>query len=551
MKFLLWCFMMLITLVISPHEVQAQACGTDIASRFVYPINNWRQSCGFDVTCADEHHMGVDGVPATGNVIGARVVAPCSGIVKESRRSDSYGGVVVLECWTGDECVSTLIAHMDPARLQVQVNNRVDAGQTTIGYIGSREVNGLYAPHIHFMIRKGNYNSFYYPGCTDSKGRPFWSYGGYPGNCYNQMVADVHNPITFIPSHAVPRSPPPPPPSPGTAAPGVPVYYPDAQLAGLPVSPAPATAAPAPATQAPAPATQAPAPLTAAPAPATAAPPPPPPPAPATAAPAQIAPPAPGQGYTFNNEGGNNPYTCSYQPGTLGAPDWIYSCTKQTLFNRGSPVWMLIRIDEVFRDPQFKVEAYRNGVQEWMWVGDPVVVDHQYGWRHVYAWPNMQNAALGHWELRYYVNTGNGFPANPIATSQFDIVDLVTPPYRYDGNFATCAGPVTGGANTNWAYTCNNPKRTFNRGETAFAMVRLDRIWTDFSWHVEVYRNGQFQWNYDTAVNDVDEQWGWGFAYFTYQVPNPEPGNWEVRMFARPNILDPSATASVAFTVNP
>lgn len=546
MKFLFWCFMLLITLVISPHAVQAQACGTNEPTGFSPPFTPWRLVCEFDTMCRDAHHMGVDINPILPNnsrdVAGTPVTAPCTGVVKESRFSRGYGGEVLLECWTGSQCISTLLGHMDSRTLQVRVNQTVIRGRTVLGYIGeqSAAINGDTPPHIHLMIRKGRYSSFNYSGCS-YKGGSVWSYGGYPGTCYQKMLPDLLDPLPFISANVAP------PPAPGTAAPGVPVYYPDAQLASVPGSqaPAPPTQAPAPVTAAPPPP---PPPPTAAPAPATQA---PPPPAPVIAAPAQVAPPAPGQGFTFNNDGGNNPYTCSYQPSSLGAPDWVYSCTKQTLFNRGTPVWMLIRIDEVFRDPQFKVEAYRNGVQEWLWIGDPVVVDHQYGWRHVYAWPNMQNVALGHWELRYYVNTGNGFPAAPLATSQFDMVDLVTPPYRYDGNMATCAGPVTGGANTNWAYTCNNPKRTFNRGETAYAMVRLDRIWTDFSWHVEVYRNGQFQWNYDTAVNDVDEQWGWGFAYFTYFVPNPEPGNWEVRMFARPNIQDPFPTASVTFTVNP
>lgn len=210
----------------------------------------------------------------------------------------------------------------------------------------------------------------------------------------------------------------------------------------------------------------------------------------------------------------------------------------------------MLRIDQVFKDVRFKVEWYNHGVLDWTWTSNMFYVDHQHPWGHIYIWPDRQNVPVGLWRVRYYVDLGDGFPDLPLADNLFEVVDVVTPPFVYDGNSATCTGPVTGGANTNWVYTCENPRATFTAGQTVFALVRLDRIWADYNWHVEVYRDNQFQWAYDSPLNDVDEQWGWNFSYFPFQVSNVQPGNYELRMWVRPSLAGSPPTATVTFRVN-
>ena len=173
------------------------ACGNNQATTFTFPLSNWEETCGFDVTCASTHHMGIDGEPTSGDVIGATAIAPCTGIVKEAQYHNGYGGMVILECWTGSECVSPFVAHLNANTLQVRAGDNVTVGKTILGYIADSQNNGGWAPHIHYGIRKGGYSSFVYSGCSSA----VWSYAGYPGDCYAAMVNDMHSPTSFTNAH--------------------------------------------------------------------------------------------------------------------------------------------------------------------------------------------------------------------------------------------------------------------------------------------------------------------------------------------------------------
>lgn len=202
-------------------NANALACGSDITTGFIYPLEDWYETCGFDTECGSDHHMGVDGIPTgTGGSehaserIGAEVIAPCTGLVKEAQEHGGYGGMVIMECWTGDECVTPFAAHMftdditvdgtSYEGLQVSPGEIISAGDV-IGYIADEDNNGGWAPHVHFGIRKGTYASASYSGCIDDYGVASWYYAAYPGSgegsCYDAIVADMYNPNTFIADH--------------------------------------------------------------------------------------------------------------------------------------------------------------------------------------------------------------------------------------------------------------------------------------------------------------------------------------------------------------
>ncbi len=197
----LW-LMLIGVLIVLTGTAYASTCGIDEVTTFNYPLMDWDETCGFDVTCAHPHHMGVDGVPSTRTLVGASVVAPCTGVVKEARSSAGYGGIVIMECQAAGECVTPFIAHMYANTLQVSPGQNIVKG-TVIGYIADSANNGGWEPHIHFGVRKGNYHSFNYTGCYTA---PVWSYAGYPYNCYSEMFPDMHDPTNFILTHSETQS---------------------------------------------------------------------------------------------------------------------------------------------------------------------------------------------------------------------------------------------------------------------------------------------------------------------------------------------------------
>jgi len=184
-------------------KAQDVKCANGEATGFTYPITDWQASCGYGVRCADDNHMGTDGVPASGNTVGSAVVAPCSGVVKESQSHGGYGGMVILECWTGSECVTAFVGHMYSSTLAVTPNQSTVAGETVIGYLADSANNGGWEPHAHFGVRKGGYASTVYSGCSANQ---VWSYAGYPYGCAEEMANDMYNPDEFVASHALPDS---------------------------------------------------------------------------------------------------------------------------------------------------------------------------------------------------------------------------------------------------------------------------------------------------------------------------------------------------------
>jgi len=96
-------------------------------------------------------HMGVDlGAPA-----GTPVFAPLAGRVwgvADREAEGDYGGVVILEVKLGDENLWLLCGHLSRHRA-VRSGDRVARGQL-IGWLGEREENGGWNPHLHFQLSR-------------------------------------------------------------------------------------------------------------------------------------------------------------------------------------------------------------------------------------------------------------------------------------------------------------------------------------------------------------------------------------------------------------
>ena len=230
-----------------------------------------------------------------------------------------------------------------------------------------------------------------------------------------------------------------------------------------------------------------------------------------------------GDDYEYDGNG----YTC---PGPIvgdASTNWFYSCgTPRALFEQGEDVYGLIRIDNVMEPFRFSVDVYKDGVYQWYYTtqwSDP----GEWGWDKTYFWAIVDNAQPGNWEFRVYVDEGDGFDF-------IDDIDFVVTPYandyEYSGSLTTCTGPVTGGAGTNWVYTCENPTSYFTTGQSAIAHVRIDNVYADHRWKEEVYIDGVYQWDYVTQWFDVGE-WGWEKTYFSPVTSSVWPGDWEYRIY--------------------
>ena len=96
-------------------------------------------------------HLGLDVWCASGT----SVVCPLDARVhsfKNNTNFGDYGPTIILEHEFGNDVFYTLYGHLSMASIQdIKVGQTLVAGEV-FAWIGSPEVNGAYAPHLHFQI---------------------------------------------------------------------------------------------------------------------------------------------------------------------------------------------------------------------------------------------------------------------------------------------------------------------------------------------------------------------------------------------------------------
>lgn len=120
-------------------------------------------------------HLGMDLWSAEGTP----VMAAFDGVVhsfKDNTNHGDYGPTVVLKhCIEGVEFY-TLYGHLSRLSIKALYKNTKILKNQVIGYLGGFEINGDYAPHLHFQIIKDieNYEGDY-PGVCSQNDLAFYS----------------------------------------------------------------------------------------------------------------------------------------------------------------------------------------------------------------------------------------------------------------------------------------------------------------------------------------------------------------------------------------
>lgn len=92
-----------------------------------------------------------------------------------NRNYGDYGPTIILEHILGEEKLYSLYGHLSEASIEtLKIGQRIKKGQN-FATLGTSEVNGDYAPHLHFQIIRdlqGNFGD--YPGVSSKKNLEFF-----------------------------------------------------------------------------------------------------------------------------------------------------------------------------------------------------------------------------------------------------------------------------------------------------------------------------------------------------------------------------------------
>lgn len=259
----------------------------------------------------------------------------------------------------------------------------------------------------------------------------------------------------------------------------------------------------------------------------------------------------------------NSVAVCANAPVTQGdANGWEYSCAnRQTVFQPGSTMYGFVRVANVKKNIRFRVEAWRAGQEtaDWGWEESTFRDVGQWGWSKTHFIPQFSNVTVGDWEMKIYADVGNGFIQ---VTSLYFIVpgapvqQFPGTPYEYHGSQYHCKGGVVGGQSTNYVYTCNDQRSVYTEGDTVSTLVRIDNVTVRHRFQSRIFKNGQYQYASGmSGWNEVSAGQVWAHAYTWADIPNIQPGTYEIRVDVDTDNNDQNGfsnvnVAIISYTVN-
>lgn len=113
---------------------------------------------------------------------GTAVLSPLDGIIhsfQENTNFGDYGPTIIIEHTLRDHTFYSLYGHLSKASLEDKTTGQKVMAGETIAWLGTPEVNGNYAPHVHFQVMRdmqGNRGD--YPGVCSQTTLEF-----YKANC--------------------------------------------------------------------------------------------------------------------------------------------------------------------------------------------------------------------------------------------------------------------------------------------------------------------------------------------------------------------------------
>lgn len=263
----------------------------------------------------------------------------------------------------------------------------------------------------------------------------------------------------------------------------------------------------------------------------------------------------------------------------------VYACTdrvlmsdftcqnRQTIYQSGQNVNLVVRINNVRRNVSFRVEAWRSGASlpDWSYT-EPAYSVEPNVWPYAFFLPRFDNVYPGDWEMKIFADVGDG----PVHFTSFYFTvpggsqQWPGSPYEYSGNEHHCKGGVTGGESTGWIYTCNNPQSSYVVGDTVSVMTRIDNVASSHEFKTRIFRsvNNGATWTliYTTAPvsNIVPAGQTWAHAFYWTNIYTDQPGLYEARIgidlpgdsYDHPNlamvqfVVSTSAAPPAAYTYN-
>lgn len=218
---------------------------------------------------------------------------------------------------------------------------------------------------------------------------------------------------------------------------------------------------------------------------------------------------------------------------TIVAPEFRYGTgsdywnlepvNAKTNYMPGEKIYALAQVRNIYVNHQWKVELFRDQTMLWDHQTDWLNVGG--GWTYGNFFPYYENAQPGNYYFKIYLNTGSGFVL--LDTKNFTVSGTAYD-YVYLGS-VTAAGWTHGTSSEYWNLEPIGQTSQFFAGDTVYLLSKLQNVYVDHRWRVELYKSGYRLWSHETGWLVVGSGWTYGSFYPYYQ--NAQPGTYEFRVY--------------------
>lgn len=202
----------------------------------------------------------------------------------------------------------------------------------------------------------------------------------------------------------------------------------------------------------------------------------------------------------------------------------------RSVFQAGESVCVLSRMPDMKNDHRWKTVFYLDN--QIVWTDESPWLRVGTGWDYTNAMPILYNLKAGSGMARVYLDVGQGYE---LKSELFFQVNETQDQNLYLGS-QVCStwsyGNSEPGTIEYWNWQCVEARNLFNEGERAYLLSQVTNISETHEWLIKVYKDGVFQWQYSSGLQNAEKQL-WAYSNFAPYVDNLRPGSYRLEAYFR------------------
>ncbi len=191
----------------------------------------------------------------------------------------------------------------------------------------------------------------------------------------------------------------------------------------------------------------------------------------------------------------------------------LQAINEKCVFHTGEKVQFFAQVGPISVNHKWRLQLYRNGSLYQETESAFAEINNCYTWNYSNFVPYLNNLPVGDYHVDYFLDEGNGF--EKVGENDF-IVVLSQTPFVLD-HALTAKSWQYGEGDEYWNLQPIEAQNEFAVGDTVYLLVQIRDVYVNHRYKVELYKDNNLLWEYETQWQDVGAGWKYGNFYPFYK----------------------------------